>query len=552
MKTDARITHVIAVTIFATFITFAGLWALPPLDRDETRFAQATVQMLETGDFINIRFQDSERNKKPAGIYWLQAASVSVFSTADSREIWAYRIPSMLGAVLAAIFTYLAGVRLFDPRTALLGAALLASSPVLAGEATIAKTDAMLLASITLAQLAFIEVYAHANSNSRERGWLWSIVFWLALSVGVLLKGPIAPMIVGLTGAALLFRRPKVHWLSHLRPIAGLLILFLMIIPWAIAIGLATEWRFFSDSFGADMLAKVGTPQEGHGAPPGYYLLLIPVLLWPVTAMLPGAITFAWRKRRDWNIFFLLSWIIPSWLVFELSATKLPHYVLPLYPAIALLAAHTAVSCVKIPKWATHAGAIFYLGLGLVFGGVVAILPLLYGADSFAPVALAAGVVISGASAVAAALFWRGRNVAGGFTAAVVSASLAWALLAGVLPRLYDLQISPRISEALEAAGRHPLRNNVGPAVLAGYYEPSVVFMLGTKTILTDGAGAARSLSEDASRAAIIESKMKPEFDAELSDIGISVRALAVINGFNYSNGDTVSLTVYTVDSSSP
>ncbi|MEZ5929710.1 MAG: hypothetical protein R3C55_14675 [Parvularculaceae bacterium] len=72
--------------------------------------------MLESGDFITIRFQEAERNKKPAGIYWLQAASVSAFSSVEAREIWAYRLPSVLGAILAAMFTYLAGARLFDRR----------------------------------------------------------------------------------------------------------------------------------------------------------------------------------------------------------------------------------------------------------------------------------------------------------------------------------------------------------------------------------------------------------------------------------------------------
>ena len=74
-----------------------GLAAIPPLDRDEARFAQATRQMLETGDFIRIRFQDEARNKKPIGIYWLQAAAVGAFSSPESAAIWPYRVPSALG-----------------------------------------------------------------------------------------------------------------------------------------------------------------------------------------------------------------------------------------------------------------------------------------------------------------------------------------------------------------------------------------------------------------------------------------------------------------------
>src|SRR6185369_7331189 len=86
-----------------------GIAAIPPLDRDEARFAQATRQMLETGDFLRIRFQDEARNKKPAGIYWLQAASVAAFSTPESSAIWPYRLPSVAGALIAALLVFAVG-----------------------------------------------------------------------------------------------------------------------------------------------------------------------------------------------------------------------------------------------------------------------------------------------------------------------------------------------------------------------------------------------------------------------------------------------------------
>src|SRR5262252_9674706 len=83
-----------------------GIAAIPPLDRDEARFMQATRQMLETGDFVRIRFQDEARNKKPAGIHWLQAASVALFSSPESAAIWPYRLPSALAAAAAALLTF--------------------------------------------------------------------------------------------------------------------------------------------------------------------------------------------------------------------------------------------------------------------------------------------------------------------------------------------------------------------------------------------------------------------------------------------------------------
>src|SRR5579862_147362 len=95
-----------------------GIAAIPPLDRDEARFAQATRQMLETGDFLRIRFQDEARNKKPAGIYWMQAAAVSLVSSAEATAIWPYRLPSLLGAIGAVLTTFAFGAALFGERPA--------------------------------------------------------------------------------------------------------------------------------------------------------------------------------------------------------------------------------------------------------------------------------------------------------------------------------------------------------------------------------------------------------------------------------------------------
>ena len=121
-----------------------GVFAVPPLDRDESRFAQATAQMLETGDFVVIRFQNEPRFKKPVGIYWLQAGSVALLSEAEARDIWAYRIPSLFGAMLAAAACAWGAAVFFGGPTGLLAGATLASTFLLSSEAFIAKTDAAL------------------------------------------------------------------------------------------------------------------------------------------------------------------------------------------------------------------------------------------------------------------------------------------------------------------------------------------------------------------------------------------------------------------------
>src|SRR6266403_3559072 len=101
------------LTALCLLLYLPGLASIPPLDRDEARFAQASRQMLETGDFLRIRFQDEARNKKPIGVYWLQAAAVAAFSTPDSTAIWPYRLPSVAGALIAALLIFAIGSALF-------------------------------------------------------------------------------------------------------------------------------------------------------------------------------------------------------------------------------------------------------------------------------------------------------------------------------------------------------------------------------------------------------------------------------------------------------
>ena len=533
--------RLVLVALFAAFVAFAGLKSLPPLDRDEARFAQATAQMLETADYISIRFQDRERNKKPAGAYWLQAASVSAFSDVEAREIWVYRIPSLIGVVLAAMFTFLAAQRLYDSRTGFLAGLLIASAPVVAAEATIAKTDGVLLALVCMAQYAFVEIYA-ARAEGKKKGWGFPVAFWSAHGAATLVKGPIAPMISALTGLGLFITERRIDWAFRMRPFIGVLILIAIVAPWAWAIHVATEGRFFADAVGGDMLGKVGEAQESHGGPPGYHTALVWVLFWPAAALLGPGLVHIWRDRTRWEARFLLAWILPAWLVFEIAATKLPHYVMPLYPALAIVAAHAALKDGDRPTTLRRWGAVAYCGVGLFAACLIVALPFLLSAAKTTALHLGLAVAVAFATLVIAWLFWKGRAYAGGLAAAGLAGLYAWALMAAVLPRLDALALSPRLSAALDQADLHPLRDGAGPVALAGYSEPSAVFLIGTDTVLTNGADAARLFAAGAVGAAAVEAR---EQEAFLSAAGGDVRALAVIDGFNYSNGKDVEITIY-------
>src|SRR4051812_37074741 len=182
-----------------------GFFNIPPVDRDEARFAQATKQMIESGDYIDIRFQDEVRYKKPVGIYWLQAGVVraaEAIGVPQARAtIWLYRVPSLIGAIGAVLLTYWAALAFVTARGAFLAALMLASCALLNVEGPLAKTDAMLLMCCVAAMGVMARGYL-TQSTGRDIPWSHALVLWTALAAGVLLKGPLILMVAGLAALA--------------------------------------------------------------------------------------------------------------------------------------------------------------------------------------------------------------------------------------------------------------------------------------------------------------------------------------------------------------
>ena len=145
-----------------------GISTIPPIDRDEARYMQASKQMLETGDWIDIRFQDAARHKKPIGIYWLHVASVSIFGDSITDVTW-YRAVSVTGAIVAVLMTFKFGAQWIGVPAAFIGAITLAATIGLTFESHMAKTDAMLLATIVAMQGALGRIYL-SRFTSVQRG----------------------------------------------------------------------------------------------------------------------------------------------------------------------------------------------------------------------------------------------------------------------------------------------------------------------------------------------------------------------------------------------
>ncbi|RWX59022.1 phospholipid carrier-dependent glycosyltransferase, partial [Mesorhizobium sp. M4B.F.Ca.ET.089.01.1.1] len=174
----------IILFLFSLVMTVSGLASLPPIDRDESRFVQATKQMVETGDYVDIRLQDVTRYKKPIGIYWLQSAAVALSGEGAAAPIWVYRLVSMLGIALAVVGIGWTGTKLFGANAGLAAGLMMAAIFATAFEGRDAKTDAMLLACCVAAQGALAQVYLAARRNEPVAGHLpW--IFWIAQGLGI-------------------------------------------------------------------------------------------------------------------------------------------------------------------------------------------------------------------------------------------------------------------------------------------------------------------------------------------------------------------------------
>ncbi|HVE05407.1 MAG TPA: glycosyltransferase family 39 protein [Rhizomicrobium sp.] len=523
-----------------------GVLSLPPLDRDESRFAESSRQMLASGDFVDIRFGHVPRYKKPIGIYWLQAATTAIAGAGNRSHIWTYRLPSLLGGILAVLLTYWCTSAFASAGEAWLAAALLGLSLLLTAEATIATTDAVQLACM----LGTIGTMLRAYLAGRGRGVAPSLGLalagWASLAAGILVKGPVVPAVAVVTILALVIWDREWRWLSLLRPLWGVPVAIALVAPWAVAILLTSHGQFYQQSFGQDFAEKLAGGQETHGAWPGYYLLLLTVSFWPAILFLAPALGIAIRKRSDPAMRFLLAWCGASWVMFELVPTKLPHYVLPLYPALAIISAAwiLAPRDPAVPRWQTAlaylASAQFAVGLAALIAAMM-VLPGLYGTGAPWWLAAAAGM---------AGLFGMGAVVAQLRRASIAAAGLALAavlviypaLAIGTAPRLDKLWVSQR---AAELVGKSTRPDDPPPA-LAGYEEPSMVFYLGKDTRLTNGSGAAE-VGAAQGGLAVIEDSARPAFMAHLADVDANAIKLDEVSGYNYSKGRPVHITIYRV-----
>ncbi len=521
-----------------------GMAALPATDRDESRFMQASRQMLETGDFVRIRFMHEARNKKPAGIHWLHVAAVSLTAGKATVERWPYRIPSALGALAAVLLLFAAGQTLFDRRTAFLAAALLGSAFILVFEAHIAKTDAVLLATVMAAQYPLLLLFKAARDDEPAPGWA-PYLLWIALGLSLLIKGPIGPFVVALTAVGLWLTR---HWRSlwrDVKPLIGVPIMVAIAAPWFVAIIFADP-DFVRESAGHDFFKKLISGQEAHGAPPGYYIVTLLLTFAPGSLFMWPALWRAWRQRREPEIAVCLLWLLPFWLVLEIVPTKLPHYILPSLPALALLTARAALAVeegliLSVKTWWMRAGFAMGGGAVVIFAAVVVGL-VHYSEGTMGYLFLWPPVVLVSVLWIMRRI-WR-ADLRGALLLAACTAPLFHiALYQWGLPGASLIWPSRGVAAMVDRAA--PDRATRPALISTGYREPSLVFGLGTATEFAEPPEMVPKLKARAAWFALVGADKQAQFLAEAQRRELTVHEIDRVSGYNYSNGRRVMLTLY-------
>ena len=322
----------------AALLYSLGNWSLPLIDRDEPRFAEASREMRQSGDFLLPRLNGEYRFDKPPLIYWCQVLAYDILGEND----FAARLPSAIFAALTAVATLIYSSRIFGPRIGLWSGILFATSLQVFIHSRAAVADMPLVFFFLAATWADWERLRKPDSAF----WRWT--FYLSLGLGFLAKGPVALLPV--------FFAPIQSFLNHSpyrfrfrSAIQGVLVVLVVIGLWGVPALIATHGEYLKIGIGRHVFLRSLQPMESHGVAGIWgYMLFLPYYLvvtffsfFPWCLFLPGCVKRLWAHREpDEN--YLLGPILIVFLVFTLIQTKLPHYVLPAYPMLAMLTARQA------------------------------------------------------------------------------------------------------------------------------------------------------------------------------------------------------------------
>jgi 4-amino-4-deoxy-L-arabinose transferase-like glycosyltransferase len=537
----SRLRSVIAILI-VTFIAFLpGFTTIAPVDRDEAQYALETKSVVETRDLGAGYPASFLAYLRPAGINWLQLASVSLFGDGAASPIWIYRLPSLFAAVSVALLTWWMALAFGRPRAAFFAALLIATTPLLVAEARLAKADAVLLAAIVLAEGALARLW---RGKTDALDYFNAFLFWTGLGLGILAKGLIAPVVVALTITVLSTASGSLRWLVRLAPVAGSVWLAVLLAPWLSVAGFLA-----GGAFGEGILPAGMAAQEAYEAPPGSYAVLFYPLFGPAGVFVALAIPGVIEHIRRPVFIFAVAWVAPFWLLAELWPVKLPHYILPAYPALALVGA-TAVDegWLRVTGWiSTYFSLNLWVWPVLVSTGATIL--FFFGEDRLPLTALPFFAVAIVVGICAFRWLYYATSLVGSAALSVLSALLLYVgLFGGVFAKATAIQVSGR----LVADGKDAAACGKPNFASTGFSEPSLVFYAGHGIRLTTPEKVADFLSEGGCRVAFVERRRQSIFNQRAADIGLELNVKGEISGYNVGNWKPIKMRIFAIDGPPP
>jgi 4-amino-4-deoxy-L-arabinose transferase-like glycosyltransferase len=318
--------YLLTLLILAGALFFFKLGSFSLYDAAESTYGEFIKQIRLTGDWITLHYNAEIIFDKPPLYFWLAAMATYVFSLNE----FAIRFWSAFSGVLLVLTTYFLGKSFYNQRTGFLSAIIVMTSFQFLIQSRIAELDVLLVLLLTLSFLFFWKGYKTKKPHSF---WL----FYVCLALAALTKGIIGIALPATAIFLFLLMRKELKFILKMEISWGLLILFLLGAPWYLAEWILHGQKFTEFILGFLFLSRFKGVVAGHPGPWYYYFLALILGFAPWSHFLPYSLWKTWKNRIHPPELLSLCYIIPVFLVFSIAKTKLPNYILPLYPFLAIM-----------------------------------------------------------------------------------------------------------------------------------------------------------------------------------------------------------------------
>jgi 4-amino-4-deoxy-L-arabinose transferase-like glycosyltransferase len=321
-KISINIIYLSVILILSYLFLFHNIGNYSLKEPDEGRYAEIPREMIELHDYVVPHLNYVRYFEKPPLFYWIVAFSYKAFGISE----WSFRFPNALSALLCVIILYLFVRRWFNEEVAFISSIVLMSSFGFFSMARIVTLDMFFTLWLFLSLLLFYGYY-------REKILFLLYSFYASLALATLVKGPVAVLLVGITILIFLFTEKKISFLKEFKWITGILIYGVITIPWLLAISLK-EKDFFYFFFIDQHLLRFLTSKHKRTGSMFYFFPVLFGGMFPWSIFIPRSIVSLWRKNE---LRLLIIWTLVVFAFFSISKSKLPPYILPVFPPLSII-----------------------------------------------------------------------------------------------------------------------------------------------------------------------------------------------------------------------